>query len=261
MDSAAQTRTGRMQDGARRLLASIHDVSPRFETEVDQLADLLAAGCGGRFAMLVVPNHWGDAPIRPCSPFAARLRRWADAGVEMFLHGWYHRDNALHASAVDRLRARLLTAREGEFLGMPESEAVTLIEHGRALIEDVTGREIAGFIAPAWLYGRGAHAALKRTTVPLAEDHWRVWRPADGRTLCRGPVVTWATRTRMRQGSSLAVAAAAARFPPARVMRLAVHPPDLRSAAVVRSIAETVAALSATHIPSRYADVVAEAGA
>src|SRR3954462_7921657 len=85
----------------RLLLASIHDVSPRFESEVDRLLDLLQPHVGERLAMLVVPNHWGDAPIRPGSPFASRLRSWADRGIEMFLHGYFHQDEAKHVRAGD----------------------------------------------------------------------------------------------------------------------------------------------------------------
>ena len=107
----------------RLLLASIHDVSPRFEGEVDRLLELLAPHVGQRLAMLVVPNHWGDAPIVPGSPFAARLRGWADAGLEIFLHGYFHRDEARHRAAGDRLRARYMTAGEGEFLGLSREQA------------------------------------------------------------------------------------------------------------------------------------------
>src|SRR5579859_6624320 len=108
---------------SRLLLASIHDVSPRFEGEVDCLLDLLRPSVGARLAMLVVPNHWGDAPIVPGSPFAARLRAWADAGVEMFLHGFTHRDDSRHAATAERIRARFMTANEGEFLGLSLTEA------------------------------------------------------------------------------------------------------------------------------------------
>src|SRR3954447_24263578 len=94
----------------RLLLASIHDVSPRFESEVDRLLDLLRPHVRNRLAILVVPNHWGDAPIRPGSAFAARVRCWADAGMEVFLHGYFHRDEASHAATGDRLRASLMTA-------------------------------------------------------------------------------------------------------------------------------------------------------
>src|SRR3954466_12730245 len=94
----------------RLLLASIHDVSPRFEGEVDGLLDLLEPHVGHRLAMLVVPNHWSSAPIVPGSPFATRLRGWADSGIEMFLHGFSHRDEATHDGRGDRIRAGLMTA-------------------------------------------------------------------------------------------------------------------------------------------------------
>src|SRR4051812_16047654 len=97
----------------RLLLSSIHDVSPRFESEVDRLIDLLGSHVGKRLAMLVVPNHWGNAPIVPGSPFATRLRGWADQGIEMFLHGLTHRDEAQHSGTTNRLRARFMTASEG----------------------------------------------------------------------------------------------------------------------------------------------------
>src|SRR3569623_2290053 len=113
--AAEHRHTGTMS-ARPALLVSIHDVSPRFEGEIDRLLQLLRPHVGERRAMLVVPNHWGDAPIVPGSSFATRLRNWADAGVEMFLHGYFHRDEATHASPSDRLRARLMTAGEGEFL-------------------------------------------------------------------------------------------------------------------------------------------------
>ena len=43
---------------AKRLLCSIHDVGPRFEREVDRLAELYDRQLGqARFAMLVVPDQ------------------------------------------------------------------------------------------------------------------------------------------------------------------------------------------------------------
>src|SRR5690242_13930385 len=138
----------------RLLLASIHDVSPRFEGEVDALLDLLAPHVGTRLAMLVVPNHWGEAPIVRGSAFASRLRAWADDGIEIFLHGFFHRDDSRHEGAAARLRARIMTASEGEFLGLSKREALARLQAGRTLIEEVIGRPIDGFVAPAWLYGQ-----------------------------------------------------------------------------------------------------------
>ena len=237
------------------LLASIHDVSPRFESEVDRLLELLAPHVGERLAMLVVPNHWGDAPIRRGSRFATRLRSWADSGVEMFLHGYFHRDQSPHDGAADRLRARLMTAGEGEFLGLSREDASSRIAEGRALVEDVIGRSVDGFVAPAWLYGDGARSALADSGIPLAEDHWRVWSPPTGARLATGPVITWASRTRARLASSL-LAAAALRHAPLDVLRIGVHPPDCRHPVLVRSIDKTFRTARKTRRPGRYSDLL-----
>jgi uncharacterized protein len=216
---------------------------------------MLGEHVGLRLAMLVVPNHWGDAPIVPGSAFATRLRDWADAGVEMFLHGFHHRDEARHEASADRLRARFMTAGEGEFLGLSRDEAAERISTGRVLIEDVIGRRIDGFVAPAWLYGDGARQALRDAAIPLAEDHFRVWSPASGRQLATGPVITWASRTRMRLASSLA-AAALLRHAPLEVLRVGVHPPDVRHPALVRSIGKTFKQAVQKRRPGRYSDLL-----
>jgi len=247
--------------GGPSLLVSIHDVSPKFESQVDRLVALVTRRMEvPAFAMLVVPDHWGEAPIMPGSAFATRLRAWADQGIEMFLHGWYHRDEARHGSAADRFRARHMTAGEGEFLGLNHQTAARRMQDGKALLEDVLGRPVAGFVAPAWLYGPGALAAAKDCGFALLEDHMRVWSPVSGEVLCRGPVITWASRSRARIASSLAVAAAArALLPRRRGMRLAVHPGDTGVPALVTSIDRTIGALARGGRFGRYADLLARA--
>lgn len=239
----------------RLLLASIHDVSPRFYSEVDQLADKLCRHVGHRLAMLVVPNHWRNSPILPGSPFATRLREWADAGIEMFLHGYYHRDNVSHSGAANRLRARVMTASEGEFLGLSRADAASRIAKGRGLIEDVIGRPIDGFVAPAWLYGPGSIEALRDAAVPIAEDHFQVWSPKTGERLAAGPVITWASRTNLRLASSLA-AAAVLRHAPLKVLRIGVHPPDIDHPALLRSIDKTFQRATRGRTPGRYSDLL-----
>lgn len=240
----------------KRLLASIHDVGPRFEREVEQLADLLGRRLGEtRFAMLVVPDHWGCAPLREDKAFQAKLRAWSDAGVEMFVHGWFHRDGSRH-HGVAGIKARHMTAGEGEFLGLDEPTALRLMLDGKALVEDVTGREATGFIAPAWLYGQGARAALRRAGFALAEDHWKVWDASSDAVLARGPVVTWASRSPMRTASSLAFAALARQaLPFGGTIRVAVHPGDVTKSALIASIDATLQRFARSHRPSRYREI------
>lgn len=225
----------------RLLLASIHDVSPRFEEEVDRLAGLLTdtLRCS-RFAMLVVPDHWGQHPIRSGTPFANRLRAWSESGIEMLVHGWHHKDTVEHRG-ISGLKARYMTANEGEFLGLSYSEAARRMEDGRALVEDIIGRKTSGFIAPAWLYGSGAMDALRDSTFDIAEDHTKVWIPQTGRIVARGPVITWASRSTARTASSLAFAALARQLlQPLRTVRVAVHPGDVNKDSILSSIETTL---------------------
>ncbi|HEX7852211.1 MAG TPA: polysaccharide deacetylase family protein [Sphingobium sp.] len=245
----------------RQLLLSIHDVGPRFASEVDRHADrMAAAGVDNRYAMLVVPNHWGKAPLAG-SDFGTRLRDWAAAGVEMFVHGWFHRDEAQHGSSADRFRAKHMTAGEGEFLGLDRAEASRRMADGRKLIEDIIGRPVAGFIAPAWLYGDGAREALKDNGFAIAEDHMRVWSPSSSdRVLARGPVITWASRSKSRIASSL-LAAKALRWvlKASPIVRVAVHPGDVHVDALNRSIDRTIQSFTNSHRPGRYSDLLERA--
>ena len=242
----------------KRLLLSIHDVGPRFETEVDLLLDRMTRHAGpAELAMLVVPDHWGRHPLAVGSPFAARLRAWADAGISMFAHGWFHQDRTVHDQPVARFKARHMTAGEGEFLGLDGETAARRMIDGRDLIEQITGRPVAGFVAPAWLYGAPALDALGQCGFALAEDHMKVWHPPSGKVLARGPVITWASRSRARIASSLLAARV---LPPvlrhAPVARVAVHPGDAHVPALLASIDRVLWRLGRTHSPARYGDLL-----
>jgi hypothetical protein len=207
--------------------------------------------------MLVVPNHWGRSPLRGNGAFAGRLRGWADAGVEMFVHGWFHMDDSTHRG-IAALKGRYMTASEGEFLGLSRSEAARRMEEGRELVQDIIGREVAGFVAPAWLYGPGAREALREGTFAVAEDHMKVWRPWNGETLARGPAITWASRSTARTISSLAFAAIAPTvLKPLKAVRVAVHPGDVGKQEILTSIGTTLEVFARQRMIGRYSDLLA----
>jgi predicted deacetylase len=246
-----------------RLLLAIHDVSPRFASEVDRLREHLGRHVPvERLALLVVPDHWGGAPLVPGSAFATHLRSWSDAGAEVFVHGYHHRDTVRHGTRLARFKAARMTAGEGEFLGLERRAAAALMARGQRLIEDVIGRPAAGFVAPAWLYGPGALEALADCGFDLAEDHWRIWRPEAGQVLARSPVLTWASRSRARTASSLLAArllTPVLRHAP--VARVGVHPADTTVPAIMASIDRAVGRLRRTHRPARYAELAIEESA
>lgn len=243
----------------RRLLLSVHDVSPAHRDRIPRLIDIIERHAGAAsFAMLVTPDFHGQWPLSAHPDFRAWLRGQADMGVEIFLHGLRHLDDSTHAAALTRWKAGVMTAGEGEFLGLDQAEAARRMREGRAELEDIIGRPVAGFIAPAWLYGPGALAAMAEQQFPLAEDHFRVWRPTDGAILARGPVITYATRTPARLASSLAVSRAATLglgwLP---TLRLAVHPHDADSPAVMAEVERALKHYLSHRRACRYADLAA----
>ncbi len=255
--------TERSAPSGKRLLVSIHDVSPRFEAQIDALAERLTRHLGGpNFAMLVIPDHWRGAPIAGNAAFQNRLRGWADMGIEMFLHGWSHKDEKPATHGMASFKGKHMTAGEGEFLNMPYTDAMARMQEGRDLLEDVLGRPVAGFIAPAWLYGEGALAAARDMGFALAEDHMKVWRPETDEVLAKGPVITWASRSPNRIRSSLfAAGLGRLALPVTRTIRVAVHPGDTTVPALLDSIDATLAKFTRSHAPARYASLTGDAGA
>jgi predicted deacetylase len=237
----------------KQLLLSIHDVTPLHGPRIARLEAALAQATGrdAAWAMLVVPDFHGRAPIAGDRTFHAWLRARAAAGVEMLLNGWSHRDPAPATWA-----GRHMTAGEGEFAALAQGEAARRMRDGRRLLEDILGTPVTGFVAPAWLYNDGARAALAQEGFALAEDHWRVWRPTDGATLARGPVITWASRTRARMASSLAFSAVApALLRPLRVARVACHPHDADHPRLVAELGRVGRTLAQRRRLGRYAEL------
>jgi hypothetical protein len=110
-------------------------------------------------------------------------------------------------------------------------------------VEAAAGRPVAGFVAPAWLYGPEVPGALSAAGLRLAEDHWSVWSPAGGRRLLRSPVVSWASRTPWRLRTSIWWSRAATTLlAPLEVVRVGIHPFDVDHPRLEREIERTIGA-------------------
>jgi len=242
----------------RRVLVSVHDVSPRHFERLRVIDGMLERhGLGGRYSALVVPNFWHEWPLADHPEFVAWLRAAVDRGVEPILHGYFHVDESEHRSPLDRLLGKALTASEGEFLGLAQETARARIVAGQRVLRDHLGTTPEIFIAPAWLYSKGTLRALAKLGVTVAEDHLRVWSPASGETLARGPVLSYASRTRTRTAASwLWSRASTALSGPLPVLRLAIHPHDLDVPMLERELDRALTTLLRERTPILYRDLV-----
>lgn len=267
MDLGAHGRDGRRAErethtGDRRILVSLHDVTPAHLPRLEEIVAFLdRIGVGPRFAMLVVPDFWSRWPVREDGAFRDWLRRQAARGVEIVLHGYTHRDEVRHRHPWRRWQARFLTAGEGEFLGLSVREAEVRLAAGRALLEEILGQPVEGFVAPAWLYGPGSRKALTAADFAIAEGRWSVWSPRSGRTLAHGPVVAYAGRTRGRLMASVFWSRLAeALLAPCRTLRFAIHPHDFDHPPLKREIERFLRRQLETRTCGPYRDLLISGG-
>jgi predicted deacetylase len=251
-----------MTDSTHRILVCVHDVTPRHDERLRAIdAFLREVGVGARYSMLVVPDFWGGAPLDSHPGFVEWLRAREADGVEMALHGFTHRDTSEHAGTLASFKASTLTAREGEFLGLSREEAARRLDAGREVLGRVLRREVDGFVAPAWLYSEGARAALADRGFTWAEDHFRVWRPAerqrDEQVVLRGPVVSYASRDLRRiVGSHLWSRLSTLVLAGQSVVRFALHPHDFDVPSLRTEIRRALTSFMRTRQPIYYHELL-----
>lgn len=220
-----------------RLLVSIHDVTPAFARQVEGLWDVCAARSITP-ALFVVPSWHGEFPLEDDPRFCAWLRRCKAAGAEIFLHGERHDEVGSERSWRDALRAFGRTNREGEFLTLTRASARNRIARGIRRLRAL-GLDPVGFVAPAWLARRDCLDAVADVGLRFSEDTHYI-HLHDRATRVRVPVIRWSARTLFRAHASVAVAAWTRNVARHPLMRVALHPRDLSSRPVRRSVLRTL---------------------
>jgi predicted deacetylase len=238
---------------------AIHDVAPATWPQCERLLTLLDRLGAPPLTLLVVPDYHRLGRIDRNAGFVDAIERRLTRGDEVALHGCVHQDESRPPrNPAQWLRRRLLTAGEGEFAALSEAQALARITRGIELIERL-GWQARGFIAPAWLLGPGARAALARCPFTYTSTHAHLEILADGRRIA-APCLTASARAPWRRLASrawLALAAAATRD--AKLVRVGLHPADAHHADLCRSWRATLRHLLSTREPLTKSDAIAAA--
>lgn len=212
---------------SQSLLLVLHDVAPHtwpdyqpFVEAVDALGDI-------PITWLVVPDFHKRDPLQRAQGFRQMLDRRLARGDELVLHGFYHADDSPPPrSARDYFMRRIYTV-EGEFYSLDQARAVERLQAGMALFQDC-GWPLAGFVAPAWLMSEGTRRALSTLALQYTSDPQHLYRLPDFSALA-APGLVWSARSAWRRGLSKIVCDLhAARLQKAPVIRLGLHPVDMR---------------------------------
>ena len=237
------------------LLLSIHDVTPAFQGEVE-LLDALCRRHGAAPALLVVPDWHGEWPIERHPDFVTWVRQRVAGGAEIILHGERHDEVGSPRRWGDHLRAFGRTAREGEFLTLGYGVALERITRGVTRLRNL-GLEPIGFVPPAWLCRPAAHHAVADSGLRFSEDERGLHLHPGGRVI-PAPAVRWSSRTAFRAHGSALVAAIRWRLQRNRpVIRLALHPADLRHPATIRSLERALDRWTREHPVTPYSTYIA----
>ena len=197
--------------GCERVIAAVHEVAPLPLT------------------FLAVPRFHHAAPT---PTFEQWLSERSRRGDELALHGLTHVDEGVPHSPLDRLRRHVYTRGEGEFWDLHEASATARLREGIDWFAR-KGWPLHGFVAPAWLLGPGAWAALRRCrefayTATLRHLHLL---PGDERITSQA--IVYSTSTAWRRQSSIAWTAVLNRMLVANpVLRFELHPHDADHAGV-----------------------------
>lgn len=209
-----------------RLCIAIHDVAPATWPACARLLALVDALGAPPVTLLVVPDWHRRGAIDTDPEFRRAIDARGARGDELALHGLVHLDEAAPPRGLtDRVRRRVLTAGEGEFAALDEREALARIDAG-LLGFARCGWSAQGFVAPAWLLGDGARAALARTPLRWTSTHAAL-EDSGGRWRMAAPVLSASARSAWRRRASrLWLPFAARAWHAAPLLRVALHPAD-----------------------------------
>ena len=191
----------------KKILLSIHDVTPFFAPEIDAICRKLDALGAMRRSLLVVPDYRRRTPLAEhplwCRGIAARR----ETGSDISLHG-------IHHEYAEFGRLDLEAAREKIF-------------RSRQSFGDAFGFAPGGFVAPQWFQSRGCKQAVTEAGF-LYSARWSGLFDRAGVCLYRAfPVnfdwgAAWADRFFMCLNTFLL------KHKKNGVIRLSLHPMDVR---------------------------------
>lgn len=243
----------------RGFLVAVHDVTPAHGQSLARIyAELGELGIA-RYALLVVPDWHGAWPLDQHPRFVDELLLRQAAGAEVFLHGYRHDEAGFERSWMQRVRIAGRTAGSAEFLVAPPGEAARRIDRGLELLSRL-GLKPAGFIPPAWLHGPGLGDQLRARKLAVTEGFWVIANVLAGRRVF-APALSWSTARPWRSRVTAGVAAGRCVVEASRrLVRMAIHPPDIGVPRVRRSVGATLRYLVATRQVVTYRETLEASG-
>ncbi|MDP8244524.1 MAG: polysaccharide deacetylase family protein [Candidatus Hinthialibacter antarcticus] len=235
-------------------VVSFHDLAPHSWDACRLFLDDMHSIGVERVSLLVVPQWHGGEDTDQNTDFAAWLRDCAAQGHEITLHGYTHLADSIDGGLLQQFMGNIYTAREGEFYQLNYEDALANLQRGKDMFERM-GLKTRGFVAPAWLLSPDARRALIDSGFEFT-TYWNRVEALQQNIRINAPTLTFSCRTLLRR----TISKPWVRFwkfynHNAPVLRLAVHPGDLKYPAVRDMLKALAREALLTRQPMTYADV------
>jgi len=227
----------------KKLIISVHDVSPAFKGEITEIIDELDIREIDQKSILVVPNWGGKNDLRDDDSFAARLRVAQASGDEILQHGYDHfsphRKYGLNPIAW--FMGEQLAQGQGEFQNLSLQSAKDRIYEGGEIMRECGLVNVNGFVAPAWLTNNNVRTAIKEAGFDY-HVYTSFWKLAGGKIPIEdlrdghegevisntGEIAFEPSRRWVDLGSRLMAKVAVGMGKNQEILRIAIHPNDVR---------------------------------
>ncbi|MGF0240697.1 DUF2334 domain-containing protein [Rhodococcus sp. IEGM1300] len=209
------------------LLLVLHDVSPQSWADYQSFVEAVDAMGHVPMTWLVVPDFHKHNNLQDHPGFRRLLTGRVMRGDELALHGYFHCDEGpIPRTPRDWFMRRIYT-HEGEFYGLSQRTALARLRAGIEMF-DRYHWPLHGFVAPAWLMSEGTRQALRDLPLHYTSDQQHLYRLPDF-TAVDAPGLVWSARSPWRRGLSKLISDQREQhWRHARVIRLGVHPVDMR---------------------------------
>jgi predicted deacetylase len=230
---------------------AIHDVAPATLPECLALMAMLDEIGASPISLLVVPQFHYGVKVVDDAAFVAAMNARRARGDELILHGCFHVDDAAAPTTVRGfLERRVATRAEGEFAALDERQAAWRIARGIELFERQQW-PLAGFVPPAWLMSPGTRAALAHCghAFDYVTVRTGIWHLPDW-SFERTANLWYSPDTSLRRAvSRLAIAHELRRAREVPLMRISLHPQDVRGEGVLPHWRALIGTALAARVP------------
>ena len=225
----------------------LHDVAPSTWPEYRPFVEAVDAIGGVPMTLLVVPAFHHRDSIVDDAAFRRAMDERVARGDELALHGFHHADDGASLKRPVEWLMRRIYTREGEFYALDAASARQRIDAGLDAFRRC-GWTAHGFVPPAWLLGAAARDEVIASGFDWSSDHGHLIRLPRWQRIA-APSLVWSARAGWRRAlSRVWNAQQRRRHANANLLRLGLHPVDMRYPAVLAWWLDTVRSLLATRV-------------